>query len=203
MGRLDDAKKDLLDHTPQQYFERWLLATTPFAFDTEDTQFAAFRRELSDSLEVHPAELFMVGSAQLGFSLHPDHLLRAFSAESDLDVVVVSPTIFDAAWRDLLQRRGDPALLETEQKRLFKKTRENFFDGYLRPDHLPTGSQLLRSWFPRLAGPFKSTVAQKHDVRAWLFRTWLHAESFYCNNIERVRPAVHKMTKPKEPANGA
>jgi hypothetical protein len=59
------------------------------------------RNRVSTEFEIHPSEVFVVGSAKLGFSIAPQKLYRHFCDTSDVDVVVVSPKLFDLLWKKL------------------------------------------------------------------------------------------------------
>ncbi len=171
----------------------WVLSTTPFAFRSARGAYSAFRLEVSQLLDVHPADICLVGSGQLGFSLNPWHLLSAFDRSSDLDLVVVSSDIFDHAWRELIATQS--ILAAGSDRDRLRKTRDSFFDGYLRHDKLPLSSALSKSWFPKLAGPFKSDVAKRHEVKAWLFKSWWHAVGYYANGLARVQPHIRELLK--------
>src|SRR5438094_734671 len=113
------AKAAAAASTPGTFVHEWLLSSNPFAFRGTGG-YAAFRAELSRFLGVHAAEMTLVGSGQLGFSLRPDQLLRPFRADSDLDMVVVSSEIFDAAWKDLLTLSGSIRTLDEDERRRFR-----------------------------------------------------------------------------------
>ncbi|MBK8235896.1 MAG: hypothetical protein IPK74_10090 [Deltaproteobacteria bacterium] len=190
---VNQAKSSAATVSPREFFLEWMMSTAPFAFRSANESYANFKSELSTLLEVHSADLLLVGSGQLGFSLNPTQLLRDFRPGSDLDVAVISPILFEAAWLNLLEIRDQVRMLDAGERHRFKKTRENFFDGYLRPDMLPTECALKTAWFPRLAGPFRTPLATKHQVTAWLFRSWWHVEAFYCDAITRVQPQIRKL----------
>ena len=179
--------------TPRDFIDTWLFGSPPYAFALYRDDYGMFRRELAEKLRVHPSDLALVGSARLGFSMNPSKLLAPFSEASDLDVVVVSSLIFDEAWCNLLTLERSAQSGDAEEKRLFRKTRENFFDGYLRPDRVPVASWLSKEWFPKLAGPYVSPTAKRHATSAWLFKSWWHAEQFYSNNIASIQRDIKKL----------
>src|SRR4051794_37356146 len=127
---------------PAAFVNDILLGTAPYAFRARPSDYDEFRVEVGARLSVDSAEIELVGSARLGFSLNPDHLLRAFEPSSDLDLVIVSSEVFDAAWQEMLINASSIALANEDEKRRLRKTRENFFNGYLRPDHVPRATFL-------------------------------------------------------------
>src|ERR1035438_6763383 len=56
------------------------------------------RRHLVSHLHLSAEGIVVVGSAKTGFSLSPEIFPRPFGMESDIDVVVVDETLFDAYW---------------------------------------------------------------------------------------------------------
>jgi hypothetical protein len=68
--------------------ERFALSANSY-FDLKDRIAATFG--------IHPAEIVVVGSAKLGFSLAPDKRYRPFGETSDIDVALCSSSLFDGA----------------------------------------------------------------------------------------------------------
>lgn len=178
---------------PREFIENHLFTATPFAFRTNLADYDVFRNELAERLAVQEDALQLVGSGRLGFSLNAAHLLRRFQPSSDLDVVVISSPIFDQAWSELVELETSIGLADEDERRKLKRTKENFFQGYLRPDYLPISCQLTRDWFPKLSARFQSTVASRHEVRAWLFKSLTHTSALYSSHLGRVQPAIRKL----------
>ena len=78
----------------------WLSEGIPFAFKENPAVFESLRTWLSIQLEVHAKEVGVTGSAQLGTSLSPKQLGSPFDSESDLDLFVISSSLFDQIKRD-------------------------------------------------------------------------------------------------------
>lgn len=183
---------------PEQFVNNHLLDDHAFVFGWAPEPYAAFRQSMEGVLGVGAGQLILIGSAKLGFSLNPDHLLRRFRSDSDLDLVVVSSDMFDEAVLELRQRALELAFAGDDERRRLRKSRENIFNGFLRPDQLPLGSSLMRAWFPLLAGPFDSEPARSHPVKAWLFKSWDHVRLCYTEHHERVQPVIKKRVGRKE-----
>jgi hypothetical protein len=178
---------------PRKFVDEQLFFVPPYAFRGNSAEYPEFRRELADKLAVTLEEIELVGSGRLGFSLNPEHLLKRFDRKSDLDVVIVSSSIFDEAWCELIDHATDPVFAQEEERRRFKKTKENFFQGYLRPDHLPRATSLAKEWFPQLSSRFSSQVAGRHEVKAWLFKSRRHASAFYAEHLGRVQANLKRL----------
>lgn len=183
---------------PQDFVDHYLFVVSPYAFRASPAGYDDFRAELAARLGVAIDSITLVGSGRLGFSLNPEHLLRIFGPASDLDVVIVSSEVFDVTWTELLEKRSEIALAGEEDRRRFKRTKENFFRGYLRPDHLPPSIGLASEWFPKLASRFTSPVASRHEVQGWLFKSDLHARAFYAEHLDRVQADIVRILKLEE-----
>jgi hypothetical protein len=133
------------------------------------------RAQVAQQFGLHVAEVLVVGSAKLGFSIVPDKRYRPFCETSDVDVVMCSSELFDAFWKDVFDywSRGERwAYLTDFRKYLFR--------GWMRPDKLPPEKSFRRSqewweFFRRLArggafGPYKITGA--------LYKSWDFLESY-------------------------
>lgn len=178
---------------PADFVDQYLFAAPPYAFRSAPQEHDDFREELAARLGLPADDAILVGSGRLGFSLNPDHLLRSFGTASDLDVVLLSSEIFDRTWTELIEKESDISLASEEERRLLKRTKQNFFRGYLRPDHLPLSIALATDWFPKLASRFTSEVASSHEVKGWLFKSRTHARKLYSDHLAGIRTDVRRM----------
>src|SRR4051794_10312340 len=68
----------------------------------DDSQYAQLRMRLGEALGISPnRDVFMVGSAKLGFSIKQGSRYRRFEDTSDVDVAVVSPELYCRLWAEL------------------------------------------------------------------------------------------------------
>ena len=83
----------------------WLSEGIPHAFRECPAVYESIRSWLSVrlSLGVHAKEIGIVGSARLGASLAPKKLGRSFSTSSDLDIFIVSKSLFEALRAEFCQ----------------------------------------------------------------------------------------------------
>lgn len=181
---------------PEEFIRNHFFAMRPYAYRTQvSAAYDDFRNEISRLLAIQPADVCLIGSARTGFSLNKDHLLRPFSRKSDLDFILVSSAIFDDCWDELIRSKEAFDLVGTDERARFRKTRDNFFNGYLRADQLPLGSTLSREWFPLLSGPFGCPIARLHPVKAWLFKSWAHATGCYKDHVASIQTDLAKLLR--------
>jgi hypothetical protein len=178
----------------EEFVLNHFFAMAPFAYrGAAGTAYDEFQAEIAALLAVPADNVCLIGSARTGFSLNRDHLLKGFGYQSDLDLVVVSSDAFDRCWDELIKNTQAFKLAGDEEWRRLKKTRDNFFNGYLRADQLPSGCTLSREWFPLLAGPFRCPVARRYPVKAWLFKSWTHATECYKGHMALIQADIQKL----------
>src|SRR5258708_26403463 len=61
------------------------------------------RRHLCPRLRLEQENVIIIGSAKVGFSLDPNTFPRHFTNNRDIDVLVVSETLFDTYWHTMLK----------------------------------------------------------------------------------------------------
>jgi hypothetical protein len=92
-------------------------------------------------------EIWVIGSAKLGFSITEKRLpdgtklprYRTFSPASDVDIAVVSSSIFELIWNELSIHAYQSPRLPWNSGALG----DYLIGGWLRPDHFPKGVRLL------------------------------------------------------------
>jgi hypothetical protein len=179
-----------------------ILAGEAFVFDWAPAPYAEFREMMGMRLGVSAANVGLIGSAKLGISLNEGRLFRKFRRESDLDLVVVHPSLFDEAALELRAMEGSLRAADSDERRRLKQSRGNVFSGYLRPDQLPMVSSLHGEWLPLLAGPYSVEPARSHVVKAWIFKSWEHARICYTEHFERIQVGIQRLVELAEERDG-
>jgi hypothetical protein len=110
----------------------------------KELNYIRWRHLVAVELGVDPMAVQLVGSARLGYSINPKKNFKRFDDESDLDIAVVSPELFDKAWEELRN------IIEHQRFREKKNyLRKLVFDECIGLDlvlpHLSFGEQWSRS----------------------------------------------------------
>ncbi|HKM83422.1 MAG TPA: hypothetical protein VJY15_20990 [Candidatus Acidoferrum sp.] len=123
-----------------------------------------FRKIVAQEFDVHPTDVFIVGSAMAGRSLKGKFIDKVYSPASDIDALIVSEPLFTSLlmqsleWlRDVSksQKQEDssyevPTLLRQDIEAL-NKLAENACKGIWRPDSLPGRAQAREDFFSRFS----------------------------------------------------
>lgn len=190
---IQERKKAVATLDPMTVVSDFILRSEPYAFRDHPEAYEEFRTELALRLGVDRETISLIGSARLGFSLNKARLFSPFSDQSDLDIIIVASEIFDEAWIELLSKQDKFPLAGEDERSRFKRTRDNIFFGYFRPDHFPIDTKLSKAWFPKLATRFTSPIVQMHPIQAWLFKSWEHTSFFYSRYVDSIQAFTKKL----------
>lgn len=203
---MDEFNSFLHNQDLDSVVRQHVLEGVPYVFRDRPEAYEALRRDLSQTLSTTPTNITVVGSAKVGFSLHPEKDFRPFSPSSDIDVAVVNESLFDALWYTVLRwhypRRLPPYLPESEQKWSERRMREVYW-GWFVPDQIrykglafPSTLVPLRDMTTRWFNAFRALSNQSQypefsdrDVRGRLYRTWDHVHLYHREGLRLLRDA--------------
>ena len=158
------------------------------------------RRHLCPLFGLDEQNVIIVGSAKIGFSLDPNSFPRRFTNSRDIDVLVVSETLFDTYWQTMLEWHY-PRRLERLPQYDFhwvtSRQRELFW-GWFHPDEIryegltfPEVLKPLRDLKTKWFSSFKSLSRYDEffgkDVNGRLYRTWRHALFYQASGLQQIR----------------
>ena len=95
--RVQDFKTDLLNMDSVQVFRKYFIEQPCFALDNEIQ--IALKTHISKILDINYTDIYIMGSAKLGFSIAPEKKFRPFGDTSDIDVAIISSRIFEYYWK--------------------------------------------------------------------------------------------------------
>lgn len=174
--------------------KKYLLHGTPFVFAGREDDFFEFRRRIADQFRVGFHEVFIVGSAKLGFSPYKEKL---FDLDSDIDVVIVSESLFSEFLLKIkeyqMQLRRARMSTSVREQRMYHEFLEYTALGWFRPDKLPISfsmSSVKDGWFEffRSISHGRSEVGN-YKVSAGVFRSYNHLEDYLLEGLRETYQA--------------
>ena len=183
-----------------------LFSGEPWIFGEDKYVLSDLQEHMRRELKDRAATLYVAGSAATGFSLSPVKFGRPFSRNSDLDLVVVSPRLFDRSWRAVRRwahpRRGG---LPTREADWLRKRVDEVFWGWSVPNEVVLESRLkqpqrlteLRNlnylWTAALrsvSAEFAGAEVAKHTAKARLYRSVNAAYDYHADSLRRVKKTL-------------
>jgi hypothetical protein len=178
-------KRDIKIQNTSYCVQRHITSGSCYALTEE--QYFHLRACISDEFEIHHSEIVLVGSAKLGFSLSPKKRYRLFNDNSDIDVAIVSPLLFDKVWS---------SVYEFDRSKAYWPERKDFLPyflkGWIRPDLLPQGAtfEFSNEWwkfFNRLSSTRKYG---SYPIRCGLYKSWFFLEKYHSICIEKCKESI-------------
>ena len=153
----------------------------------EDAHFKV-KRAVAENFGINVStDVFLVGSAKMGFSLAPHKRYREFGDRSDIDLAIVNHDLYNRVWHEVHEYKESGA--DWPEKPMF----ERYLSwGWIRPDKLPRSEtfKFTNEWWDffrslqaaRTAGPYKVAAALYHDFPFFM--------KYQQRSVAACRPAV-------------
>lgn len=166
-------KEDLKKYSTSELVQKKLIFGDCQVLDKE--KYFLLRLSIAKQFKVHPNEVLVVGSAKLGFSIAPTKKFRHFGDNSDIDVVIVSDSLFSSVWSSVYSFWKDKVLWETESD--FKKY---LFRGWIRPDKLPPSTKFdfSKDWWEFFREITATGEFGPYKISGALYKSWDFLESY-------------------------
>jgi len=180
------------DEEVLDFCRKHVLHGTPFVFDSRDDQFYDFRKRIGKKFNIPFHEIYITGSAKLGFS---PFKRKVFDYDSDIDVALISSKLFDSIMNDIanyqMMFRKNRAVVRVEELKMYHEFLEYVALGWIRPDKLPISFQMKAfkdDWFEffRSISYGKSEVGN-YKVNAGVFKSYQHLEDYVFSGIKDVK----------------
>lgn len=185
---IEQLRTTLLTLEPSDFVSRYVLEPVPFVFDGNMQAWIAWKTNLAKQLDVDPREIVLTGSGSVGFSLNPRKLLKAFGAESDLDVGVISRHYFDMAWWTL--RRYNPLFGGASRARTkaFNQHRAGYiFDGSIATDQVLSLLPFGVEWQRALDYMGRIDPTSGRDVKLRIYRDFESLRGYQMGSVNSLR----------------
>jgi len=180
--RLAEFRRDL-DLLPSLAIVRRHI-TFGQCFVLDDHRHFSLKAEVAEHFHIHPNEVVVVGSGKLGFSIADEKRYRVFGDSSDIDVAIVSASLFDCVWQMVFDYWTDTGGFDLEED-----FRGYLFRGWIRPDKLPPTHtfRVRKDWWEFFRRTTSHGHYGPHKVRGALFRTWHFLETYQEINVRKCQ----------------
>jgi len=196
---IDEFRKELLgtaqDVQLLEFTQRHMLHGTPFVFHDREGDYYNFKRRLCGEFDVTHTEIFIVGSAKLGFSPHKGTL---FSLDSDIDLAIVSEDFFsrtsELAAQLEFRIRSQTAFLQQHHWTDYHRYLRYLVIGWMRPDLLPLVDPCVEfksNWFSFFEEiSYGKSEVGNYKVSAGVFRSQRDLERYTLESVSKIKNAL-------------
>lgn len=177
--------------TESEFVDRQLLGRRPWIFG-DDEPFDAWRALVSQVLGIMPDNIRIVGSAATGYSLSPLKPGRPFresstlgDAPSDIDIALIDPGLFMAAWNEIVRRDRTHSLRGTDDTR--DKIRLDIYHGLIGQQVLPRNTEPARMLLTAISTAGRSPPLRAYRIRSRLYRRMEDLRAYHVNSLRQLR----------------
>ena len=190
---LRDLKTDdeLID-----YCRKYVIHGTPHIFLNCEDKYYEFRKRVANKFNIVFNEVFITGSAKLGFSAYKQ---KEFDLDSDIDVAIVSNKLYEEIAESIRcyqmeLRKARRSVTEKELK-MYHSFLEYVAIGWIRPDKLPlsfTVEDLKNDWFEFFNSiSYNQSEVGNYKVSAGVFKSYLHFEEYTISGFRDLRNSLN------------
>jgi hypothetical protein len=179
----------LRDLPPGTFASKYIFEAIPFVFDGNMDSYIAWKSALGERIEVDPRAISFTGSAGVGISLNPAKSLKAFNADSDVDIAVVSFHHFDVAWRSLRSLSSASRLALSKRQRESHKSHERnyIYWGTIATDRLLEILPFAKPWVTALSYMAGLDPTQGREINARIYRDFESLRAYQLRSVEIAR----------------
>ena len=177
----------------KEFMRLWLTEGVPYVFKDVPYLYERIRSYLGDELGIFPKNIFIIGSARIGYSLAPKDFPRRFNKKSDLDFTIVDNNLFEELCEDFWKWKDDyvnkRCLPENEKEKVYwdenaenvpRNIRRGFIDHYKIPAYFCYEKRYEFTWIvPGLKELIKKYVGIEYPDWKISFRIYKNWDSFF------------------------
>ena len=194
--RVDELKRTLRSVGAQKFCEDHLFNADCWIFDKSRStldlkgEYADFKDTISGLIGEKPKNIAIVGSAKYGVSMHPEKSFRAFNKRSDIDIVIISPTLFFEVWDAYREAyfNGYNWLNKIHSKSIFRRFVVIYSD-----ERSEYKSIYLRSVWLKMEN-LRKEIALKHrisnSIKFRIYYSWEDAKNYHISGTKQLKEKI-------------
>lgn len=193
MSRKQEVQRvtELLEAHDDEGIVDLILTSDPWLFNGTVHDFGSWRDELARGKSIVATDIFVVGSASVGFSLAPEKAGRPFrelrggSTPSDIDVAVIDADLFIQSWEQLVEAERRLALHVRYEQR--PRMRTGIYWGHLFDSYVPINTRPSRTLRSVASAVSRSAASRGYPSSIRLYRRLEDLRQYQLRNIKNLR----------------
>ncbi|MGK7955834.1 MAG: hypothetical protein AB4063_11345 [Crocosphaera sp.] len=173
------------------FCRKYLIHGIPYIFTENQDDYYEFRKRIANQFEINFYEIYITGSAKLGFSPFKQ---KTFDDDSDIDVAIISSQLYEKMLEpiyeyqmELRKARKSVTVRELEKYHSFL---EYTAIGWIRPDKLPFSFDvgiLKDSWFDFFNSiSYGRSEVGDYKVSAGVFKSYSYFERYTISTLKQI-----------------
>ena len=185
--------EDLQRQSIQKFLEEYLFDKVPHVFANDRAAYVAWKRVLSQALDVDAACLTIVGSAAFGCSLNPTKNFKAFDDQSDIDVAVISNHHFSIGWRYLRMNGGRRLRVDRRTQIAWDDhVHKYIYWGTIATDKLLGVLPFGKAWMEASTRMSLVDPSRDRDVKFRVYADYESLRAYQSNSVSALRQSLFK-----------
>ena len=174
-----------------EFISYYLFESIPFIF-SDVNQYIGWKDILSEELELDNADIKIIGSAALGYSLNPEKKFKIFDESSDIDIALISPYYFDIAWR--FMRDIKPSLFYKLNGRaryeISCHRKKYIYWGTIATDKILVYLPFARKFNRAIEKLSLIEPTKNYDINFRIYKDFTSLRLYQRNNLEKLQSAL-------------
>ena len=194
----EEFQELLNSHTLDWIIDNHVFGGVPFFSLNAPEVHNSMIQTISRGLKVPKSDICVIGSARIGYSLSPERFGQQFNEFSDIDICVVSESLFDPSWLDMLDKyRMKGIALNQQTKRNLQVHREShyIYNGWIYPGSVVQVLSIGELWLRTFNGLSRISELASRNVGGRLYRTWDHVRHYHRWSLGKVKDRVFSLRK--------
>lgn len=179
---------DIINEPISYTTSKWIIERVPFLFDNNFDSYLSWKQKLSNLIGVDSKAIVFTGSASVGFSLNPDKNLRAFSAESDIDVAIISNYYFDVSWfflRNIGTRMY--SFTQKEKNAIDDHRKRLIYWGTIATDKIIQILPFGKEWIKSMEEMAKEIPTEGRQINLRIYKDFEALKAYHNNNLKLIK----------------
>lgn len=183
---LKALKDEIVSKPLTRVINKYVLSGDSKCFGGDVDFILELKEILSDYFKVPIKNIEIVGSAKLGLSLSKERYGSKYDKNSDIDLVLVSPELFDKAWHELLKLEYKFHQLSEKERAFLEDCYRTLHRGFISPEKLPPTTDFHKYWWSKFSELSSIKKYEYRKIRGRLFKDWWFAEKYYSINLKKL-----------------
>ncbi len=173
------------------FCRKYLIHGIPYIFTDNQDDYYEFRKRIANQFDINFYEIYITGSAQLGFSPMRQ---KQFDDDSDIDVAIVSSQLYEKMLEHIddyqMELRQARETVTGKELKEYHSFLEYTAIGWIRPDKLPLsfGVRILKkSWFDFFQSiSYDRSEVGNYKVSAGVFKNYSYFERYTISTLKQI-----------------